>query len=170
MFEKMKKILPLILLVIVVSSCKYEKLLKSKDYRLKYSKAFEYYAKEDYVRAEGLFDQLKPVLKATKQADSVFFYAAYSSYYQDSYMLAAHYFDEFRRTFGNSPFAEEAAFMHAYCVYKLSPRPSLDQTYTYQAISQISLYLSRYPNSTRKKECNDIVMDMEFFFKSQCLI
>ena len=156
----MKRILPLILLVIIVSSCKYEKLLKSRDYRLKYNKALEYYAEEDYVRAEGLFDLLKPILKGTRQADTVFFYSAYSSYNQNHYLLAAHYFDEFRKIFGNSPYAEEASYMHAYCTYKLSPRPSLDQSYSYQAISNLTLYLSRYPNSDKKAECSRIIEEL----------
>lgn len=110
----MRILIPFILLVVIVSSCKYEKLLKSRDYKLKYQKALEYYAEEDYMRAEGLFEQLKPILKGTKQADTVFYYAAYCSFYEKSYLLAAHYFDEFRRTYGNSPFAEETEFMNAY--------------------------------------------------------
>jgi outer membrane protein assembly factor BamD len=141
----MKRLIPLLAILAILSSCKYEKLLKSKDYRLKYEKALEYYAKEDYTRADGLFEQLKPILKGSKEADTVFFYSAYCSYYQNDYLLGAHYFHEFKRTFGNSPFAEEAEFMSAYCYYKLSPRPSLDQAYSVQAISYIGLYLSKYP-------------------------
>lgn len=153
MFKKMRILIPFILLLVIVSSCKYEKLLKSRDYKLQYQKALEYYAEEDYMRAEGLFEQLKPILKGTKQADTVFYYAAYCSFYEKSYLLAAHYFDEFRRTYGNSPFAEETEFMNAYCTYLLSPRPSLDQTYSYQAISLFGLYMSRYPTSERTGEC-----------------
>jgi outer membrane protein assembly factor BamD len=152
MFKKMKRLIPLILLIVIVSSCKYEKLLKSRDYRLKYNKALEYYAEEDYMRASGLLDQLKPILKGTKQADTVFYYAAYCSYYDKSYLSAAYFFDEFKRTFGNSKFAEDAEFMNAYCTFLLSPRPSLDQSYSFQAISLFSLYLSRYPNSNRTSE------------------
>lgn len=157
----MKRILPFILLIVIVSSCKYEKLLKSRDYRLKYDKALEYYANEDYIRAEGLFEQLKPMVKGTKQADTVFFYAAYCSYYQNSFLLAGHYFDEFRKTFGNSPFVEEAEFMNAYSNYKLSPRISLDQSSSYQTISLLSLYLSRYPNSERKAESLRIINELK---------
>ena len=150
----------LILLIVIVSSCKYEKLLKSRDYRLKYDKALEYYAEEDYMRAEGLFEQLKPVLKGTIQADTVFFYGAYCSFNQESYLLAAHYFNEFKTTFGNSPFAEEAEYMSAYCIYLQTPRPSLDQSYTYQAISALSIYMSRYPNSDKADECIRIIQDL----------
>jgi len=149
----MRRLIPFILLLVIVSSCKYEKLLKSRDYKLKYQKALEYYAEEDYMRAEGLFEQLKPILKGTKQADTVFFYAAYANYYQKSYLLASHYFSEFRKTFGNSPFVQEAEYMNAYCTYLMSPKPSLDQQFTYQAISLFGLYLSRYPNSDKTDEC-----------------
>ncbi|NOQ26110.1 MAG: outer membrane protein assembly factor BamD [Bacteroidales bacterium] len=149
----MRRLIPFILLIAMVSSCKYEKLLKSRDYNLKYQKALEYYAEEDYMRAEGLLEQLKPILKGTKQADSVFYYAAYCSYNEKSYMLAAHYFDEFKRTFGNSKFVEDAEFMNAYCTFLLSPRSSLDQTYSYQAITLFGLYMSRYPTSKKTSEC-----------------
>jgi outer membrane protein assembly factor BamD len=156
----MKRLIPLLAILAILSSCKYEKLLKSKDYRLKYEKALAYYAKEDYTRADGLFEQLKPILKGSKEADTVFFYSAYCSYYQNDYLLGAHYFSEFKRTFGNSPFAEEAEFMSAYCYYKLSPRPSLDQAYSVQAISYIGLYLSKYPYSKRKDECIKIIEEL----------
>ncbi|OFX87426.1 MAG: hypothetical protein A2W99_07240 [Bacteroidetes bacterium GWF2_33_16] len=156
----MKRLLLLLAIVALLSSCKYEKLLKSKDYKLKYQKALDYYAKEDYTRANGLFEQLKPILKGSKEADTVFFYSAYCNFNEEDYLLGAHYFSEFRRTFGNSPFAEEAEYMSAYCYYKLSPRPSLDQAYSNQAISYIGLYLSKYPNSERKDECLRIIEEL----------
>ena len=160
MFKKMRRLIPIILLVVIVSSCKYEKLLKSRDYKLKYYKALEYYADEDYMRAEGLFEQLKPILKGTKQADTVYFYAAYCSYNQKSYLLASHYFDEFKKYYGNSHFVEEAEFMKAYCTYRLSPKPSLDQTHSLQAISLFGLYMSRYPNSDRTEQCIDHIEEL----------
>jgi len=156
----MKRYIPIFLLIVIVSSCKYEKLLKSRDYRLKYNKALEYYAEEDYMRAEGLFEQLKPILKGTEQADTVFFYGAYCSYNQKEYLLAAHYFNEFKGFFANSPYAEEAEYMSAYCMYLQTPRSSLDQSYTYQAISALSIYMSRYPNSDRADECIRIIGEL----------
>lgn len=157
----MKRLIPIILVLLAVSSCKYEKLLKSRDYKLKYQKAMEYYADEDYMRAEGLFEQLKPILRGTVQADTVYFYAAYCSFHQKSYLLAAHYFDEFKKYYGNSPFVEEAEFMNAYSIYHLSPKPSLDQTYSYQTISRLGIYLSRYPNSERKDQCIEIIDELK---------
>lgn len=160
MFKKMRRFIPFILLLAIVSSCKYEKLLKSRDYKLKYQKALDYYAEEDYMRAEGLFEQLKPILKGTKQADTVFYYAAYCSYYQKSYLLASHYFSEFKKTYGNSHFVENAEYMTAYCTYLLAPRSSLDQSYSYQAITLFGLYMSRYPNSDKIAECISYIEDL----------
>lgn len=157
----MGRLISLILVLLVVSSCQYEKLLKSRDNRLKFNKALEYYGDEDYMRAEGLFEQLKPILRGTNQADTVYFYAAYCSFHQSSYLLAAHYFDEFKKYYGNSPFVEEAEFMGAYSVYKLSPKPSLDQSYSYQAISLFGIYMSRYPNSERMDECVKIIEELK---------
>ena len=156
----MRKLIPFILLVVMVSSCKYEKLLKSRDYKLKYQKALEYYAEEDYMRAEGLFEQLKPILRGTKQADTVYFYAAYSNYYQKSYLLASHYFDEFKKYYGNSHFVEEAEYMKAYCTYKLSPKSSLDQTYSLQTMALFGLYMSRYPDSDKIQECLGYIKEL----------
>jgi len=161
MFKKMRRFIPIILVVLAVSSCKYEKLLKSRDYKLKYHKALDYYADEDYMRAEGLFEQLKPVLRGTVQADTVYFYAAYCSFNQKSYLLASHYFDEFKKYYGNSPFVEEAEFMNAYSMYYLSPKPSLDQTYSYQTIALLGLYMSRYPNSERTDQCINIIEELK---------
>lgn len=156
----MRRLIPFILLIVIVSSCKYEKLLKSRDYKLKYQKALDYYADEDYMRAEGLFEQLKPILKGTKQADTVFYYAAYCSYYQKSYLLASHYFSEFKKTYGNSHFVEDAEYMTAYCTYLMAPRPSLDQSYSYQAITLFGLYMSRYPNSNKIAQCISYIDDL----------
>ncbi|MCG8410600.1 MAG: outer membrane protein assembly factor BamD [Bacteroidales bacterium] len=157
----MRRFIPILLLILAVSSCKYEKLLKSRDYKLKYNKALEYYAQKDYTKAENLFEQLKPILRGTRQADTVYFYAAYCSFNQKSYLLAAHYFEEFKKYYGNSPFVEEAEYMNAYSVYKLSPRPSLDQTFSNQAIALFGIYLSRYPNSGRRAKCVEIVNELK---------
>ncbi len=156
----MKKVLFLLVAVVVLSACKYEKLLKSHDYKLKYNKALEYYEDEEYARAQGLFEQLRPLFKATRQADTVFFYNAYCSFYMKDYMLAGHYFEEFYKTFGNSKFAEEAEFMTAYSKFKLSPRYTLDQAYTYEAINGFLLYMTRHPNSERIGQCNELISEM----------
>ncbi|MCF8380455.1 MAG: outer membrane protein assembly factor BamD [Bacteroidales bacterium] len=156
-----KSIFYLFVVFIFLASCgEYEKLLKSSDYALKYDKAFEYFEKEDYVRSATIFEQIANVYRGTTKADTINFYRAMSYYYSKDYVLAGHYFGELSVTYKNSEFAEEASYLNAYCFYKLSPRPSLDQDYTYKAINAFSLYLINYKGTDKREECLRIISEM----------
>jgi len=157
-----KKITFYLFLVLFFVSCgKYEKLLKSSDYGLKYKKAFEYYDNGEYVRAATLFEQIAAIYRGTVKADTVQFYRAKSYLYQKDYIMAGNYFHELASTFPNSSFTEESYFLEGFCEYKQSPRPSLDQANTYNAISKLSLFLIKYPYSDRVEEAKAIIKEME---------
>lgn len=140
------------LVLFIVGCSGYEKVLKSSDYKLKYREALRYYEKQDYVRAATIFDQISTVFRGTDQADTIYYYQAMSYFNQGDYILAGHYFRTFARTYGASSFAEDADYMGAFCYYMTSPRPSLDQSNTVQAIQAFQLHLIRYPESSRKEE------------------
>ncbi len=161
MVKKVFVYLILIFPLIAVSCGKYEKLLKSSDYNLKYEKAFEYYENGEYVRAATLFEQIANIYRGTVKADTVWYYRANSYLFQKDYIMAGHYFQELASTFPNSPYAEESAFMEGFCEYKQSPRPSLDQSNTYNTIAILSLFLIKYPNSSKKGEAQEIIKEME---------
>lgn len=150
-----------LLTVFATFSCsQYEKIVKSEDVNLKYTKAFEYYNKGDYVKAGALFDQLAPLTRGTRRADSVFFFQAMSQYKLTDYIIAGHYFNVFVGLYQNSRFIEEAAYMEAYCYYLQSPRPELDQIPTNAALDAFHLYLIRYPKSERIADCQRIVTEL----------
>jgi outer membrane protein assembly factor BamD len=128
---------------------------------MKYKKAFEYYNKEDYNKASALFDDIANVFRATSQADSVYFFQAMSYYKQRDYILAGHYFSTFYQNYLYSPFAEEAEYLAAYCFYKNSPNPSLDQTNTHQAIEAFRSYINRHLVSPRSKEAENLITELE---------
>jgi outer membrane protein assembly factor BamD len=112
------------------------------------------------VKAGTLFDQLTPLTRGTRRADSVFFYQAMTQYKLNDYIIAGHYFNTFVGTYENSGFIEEAAYMEAYCYYLQSPRPELDQTSTYQALDAFRLYMIRYPGSSRITDCLRIILEL----------
>lgn len=148
--------------IIAIASCSgYEKLLKSSDYKLKYEKAFEYYEKEDYVRAATLFEQIANVYRGTVKADTLQFYRAMSYYHQKDYLMASHYFIELSETYRNSAYTEEASYLTGICYYKLSPRPSLDQEYTRKAINSFTLFSINYPESERIEEAARLVRELQ---------
>ena len=160
-FKNMMKIKWLVLVVFVASACSgYEKLLKSTDYHLKYKKAFEYYNAKDYVKAGTIFDQIAPIFRGTKNADSVYFFQAMSYYHQGDYILSGHYFKVFAQTYGGSKFAEDANFYVGYCYYLTSPRPELDQSNTMLAIQAFQLFIIKYPDSKKVDDCQKLINDL----------
>jgi len=135
------------------SCSQYEKIMKSEDVTLKFNSAFNYYSKGEYVRAGSLFDQLAPLTRGTRKADSVYFFQAMTQYKLNDYIIAGHYFNAFVSVYENSKFIEEAAFMEALCYYLQSPRPELDQSSTNMALDAFRLFMIRYPRSQRIADC-----------------
>ena len=149
------------LIVLVTFSCsQYEKIMKSDDVNLKYSSAFTYYNKGEYTKAGALFDQMAPIIRGTRRADSVFFFQAMTQFKLNDYIIAGHYFNSFNSMYENSRFFEEATYMEAYCYYLQSPRPELDQTSTEQALDAFRLFMIRFPRSPKITECQRYILEL----------
>src|SRR5687767_6164570 len=99
----------------LVSCDRFNKLLKSSDYELKYTRAKEYYDKENYIKAEQLYAELIPVYKGTEKAEEIYYYFSYCNYYSGDYSLSQYHFKNFTRQFPSSKHTEECYFMNAYC-------------------------------------------------------
>ncbi|HPE57293.1 MAG TPA: outer membrane protein assembly factor BamD [Bacteroidales bacterium] len=149
-----------ILALVSVSCSQYHKISKSQDYKFKYEKAMEYYEREDYFRALGLFDQVIPFYRGTEEAEDIAYKYAYAYYNQKEYIMASYYFDRFYKTYPRSERAEECMFMSAYCKYKESPNYKLDQTTTKEGISQLQLFINAYPTSERVEQCNGLIDEL----------
>ncbi len=130
------------------SGCsKYQRLLKSDDYEMKYKKTVEYYEDEKYFKAYPLIEELIAVFRGTARAEKLYYMYAYSDYYTGDLLLASHRFTQFAKTFPTSSSREECLFMSAYCQYLMSPPPNLDQESTYQAIQELQQFINTHPFS-----------------------
>ena len=143
-----------------MSCSSYQKLLKSSDNELKYTKSLEYYEKGNYKAAQQLFEQIQAFYKGTDKAEKIAFYNANCYYKLKDYILGGYYFKSFSTNFSTSIYAEEALYMSAYCSYLESPRSSLDQTSTKEAISSLQLFINQYPKSSRVAECNKLIDEL----------
>lgn len=132
-------------------------MVKSTNMDAKLDYAIELYNKKQYFKALPLFEELVTVFRGTKKAEKTYYYYSYTNYQLEDYETAAYDFDNFARTFPNSEFTEECAFMHAYCYYQDSPEYSLDQTSTAKAINELQLFADRYHTSTRVEQCNTLI-------------
>ena len=157
----MKNFIGFLLVIILMSSCsEYQKLLKSGDSQAMYKKAVEYYNNGDYTKASNLFDGIRMVFQGTSKAQSVAYYRSFCSYNQKDYEVAAELFKQFVSIYPESSYVEECLYMIGYCNFLASPKARLDQTVTEKAMESFQLYLSRYPNSSRKEQIHEYMDEM----------
>ncbi len=144
--------------LLVISACsQYQRLLQSDDHELKYQTAIEYYEEGEYGRTITLLSDVMPVYRGTAEAQRINYYFAMAHYKNGEYTLASHYFKSYVDAFPNSENAEEFLFLSAYCQYLESPRYSLDQTNTRQAIREFQNFINRYPQSERVADANELI-------------
>ncbi|MFO7977426.1 MAG: outer membrane protein assembly factor BamD [Bacteroidales bacterium] len=156
----MRFILPFMLLFLAASCSNYQKIVKSNDNDFKFEKAVEYYEDEDYNKAIGLLTDVIPAFRGTQKAEQVNYYYAMAHYKMRDYTLASHYFKSFVTAFPGSENAEEFLFLSAYSKYLESPRPSLDQTPTREAIGELQSFINRYPQSERVADANELIDEL----------
>jgi outer membrane protein assembly factor BamD len=101
--------------------------------------------KADYVDAIEDFSFIKIRFPGTEVSDKVQYYLALSYFYQKEYLLAAYEFDNFLKNYPLSPLYPEGKFMLANTYYELSPKYSLDQEFTKEALNEFLSFVELYP-------------------------
>ena len=167
-----KKTVPILLmtLLLLVSSCSStEKILRSADANLKYTKALEWYNKGAYYKAIPVFEELMGLYKGTKTTEEVYYYYCMAQYKQGNYVLSAFHFKNYVTKHPLSQYTEECLYMHAESYAKQSPKANLDQTETYKAIDAYQVFINQYPMSERVAYCNDKIDEMRLKLETKAL-
>ena len=151
----------LLTLVLLLVSCgDYQKLLKSDDAELKYTKAVEYFDKGDFMRATTLFNDISIYFKGTERSETVLNYLAKSYMGQKDYFTAGDYYKTYVKTYPKGKYVVESKYMIAYCYYLDSPDARLDQAATISAIAAFQEFLDVYPESDKVPEANKLLGEM----------
>lgn len=155
---RVKNLLFICLGLLALSSCgNFEKVRKSSDVNMKLTKANEYYDKKEYMHANELYGDLKGVMKNTRNYEALYYRYCYTFYYMKNYLEASYYFKNFVEYFPNSKNTDECEFMHGVCLYKYSPKYSLDQTNTVKALEALQSFINTHPKSDKVSEANNYV-------------
>ena len=145
-----KKLVFFATVTVILASCgEYQKLLKSTDPELKYSKAIEYFEKKDFMRATTLFDDISNYFKGSERSETLLNYLAKSYVGQKDYYTAIEYFKSYTRTYPKGKYIQDAKYMIAYCNYLNSPDARLDQTVTHEAIAAFQEFIDFFPESEK---------------------
>lgn len=184
----MKKYFPIIILLFIFASCgskksmvdntlidttkkvSFNKVLKSSDYEMKYKMAVNYYNNEKYMKAIDLFEQLVPHYRGLTRGEEVYFTYCLCNMKVGDYLYAGYHFKSFYDLYPYSKYAEEALFLSAYCNYLETPRWSLDQQPTKDAIDQFQLFVSKFPHSTLIDSTNFLVDTMRFTLEKKAFM
>ncbi len=114
----------------------------------------------DYVEAVDDFSFLKIRFPGTAISDKVQYYLAVSYFRQKEYLLAAYEFDSFLKNYPLSPLAPDAMFMLGSTYYELSPKFSLDQEFTREAIGELLAYIEQYPEDSHTAEAEKKINEL----------
>jgi outer membrane protein assembly factor BamD len=151
----------LIILVLLSSCGDYQKLLKSTDFDLKKSKAKEYYDKGEYVKTTEILTQILPRFRATEEAEDLNWMNAQAYFGMKDYIMAGSTFKSFIEQFPFGKHAEDAYYMAALCDYNMSPRPELDQENTKNALEEFTIFLNKFPNSSKVEDSKKRIKDLQ---------
>jgi outer membrane protein assembly factor BamD len=152
----------LALAAVAMSACnKYEKLLKSPDFAMKYREANKFHAAGKTEKALRLYENVLPFYRSRPQEDSINMQIARCYYALYDYITAAYYFDYVRSHFPRSPFVEEADHLTAMSSYNQVLRAELDQAQTYDAIQKFEYFINKHPQSQQKEEVQKQLSKLE---------
>ena len=148
--------------LMLLSSCNaYQKTLNNPDTSIKYKAAEAYYKSGEYRRANRLFEQILPAYRGKPQAQRIIYFFANTYLQTKDYYLAAYQFESFIKSYPKSGRVEEVSFLAAKCYYMLSPRYSLDQANTNEALDKLQIFIDNYPNSEFLPQANAYVQELQ---------
>ncbi len=153
----MKKLLIILFIFSLYSCSKYQKLLKSDNFDVKYETAVDLFNDKKYSRSLTLLEDILSEFKGSSKSEDIYYYYTFCLYHLGDYTNAAFHFNNFSKTFLSSVKLEEMAFMSAKCYYLETPPSYYDQTNTFNAINQLELFISDYPNSSNIIEAQSLI-------------
>lgn len=113
-----------------------------------------------YLDAIDDFSSIKVKFPGSQISDKVQFYLAESYFNKGEFLLAAYEYVSLQKNFGLSAFIPESKYKLGVCYYKESPKPSLDQEYTRDAISELSIFIGQYPGDKNVLDANIKLQDL----------
>ncbi len=148
---------------VILTSCSgYNRVVKSDDYGAKFKMANELFDSGKEVKSITLYEQVYQRMPKTGEGELAYFRIGKAYYIGEDYYMAGYYLGMFSKRFAASPKAEEALFLSALCGVQESAEPSLDQTATELAISDLQQFIDRFPNSNLIDSSNHIIDRLRF--------
>lgn len=154
------KFVQFFILVFLLVSCSGAGFKQQAAPRDQYSYAMEQYNDNKFFKAQMAFQRLIYSFPGQTFIDTAQYYLGMSFYNMKHYPEAIAEFRRLLSAYPSSAFADDAQFQVAVSFYDQSPKYHHEQSETYDAIDEFSLFLTRYPRSPRKEEAQDKLGDL----------
>lgn len=125
-----------------------------------YQTAKKNYDRKDYLQAIDDFTLIKVKFAGSIISDKSQYYLGMSYLKREEFLLAAYEFEYLIKNYATSPYVLDSRFQLGMCYYGLSPKYSLDQTYTYMAINEFKNYLELYPTDKNSPQAEAKVKEL----------
>lgn len=159
---KLKHLIILLSVIVLTSCSQYNKVLNKGSVSDKYKMATEMYEAQKFDKALRLFEMITPSYRGKPQMERIQFMVSQSYMNTKDYSNAAYYFEKFATNYPKSSKKEEAAFSGAKCHFLASPKYSVDQTETKEALVAFQKYINAYPDSKNLPEANKMVNKLQY--------
>ena len=154
-------ILSFTVFLFLISCGNYNKLQKTNNYDYKYEAAKQYYFEGQYNRASLLLQDVIATFKGTNKGEESLFLSGMSSYKARNYNAAMSFFRKYYQSYPRGLYTEKAHFYCGMSLYKNIPEVKLDQSATYEAISEFQEFLELYPGSVLSAEVQEIIFKLQ---------
>lgn len=159
----MKKLLiVLCAAVVTLTSCnEFTAVQKSMDYDYRYEVAKASFVEGNYSQASALLGDVLAIMKGTTNAEESLYLLAQTEFCGRSYETAATYFKKYYQTYPKGIYTQQARFYAAYSLYMQTPDPRLDQTATWDAISEFQNFMDYFPYSDLKPRAQALITELQ---------
>ncbi len=135
----------IIALTVLLISCKSSEVQKPLTADERFALGKKKYDDGDYLDAIAEFNIIKLQFSGSSVGDDAQFYLGECHYQEEEYLIAAEEYQTLRRSMPASPLVPMAQYKTAMCYYDLSPRSTLDQTYTKRAVDELQSFIEYNP-------------------------
>lgn len=155
------KYLLLVLPLLLASCSEYTKLQKITDYTYKYELGKKYYAEGYYNKSTLCLQDVIAMLKGTEQGEESLFLLGMASYKAHNYDASASYFRKYYQSYPKGIYAEKARYYCGLSLYNNIPEVKLDQTATYEAITEFQNFLELYPSGEYSEAAQNKIFELQ---------
>lgn len=148
-------------ILLMVSCVDYNRVVKTQDYDYKYEAAKQYFAEGQYNRSATLLADVQSVLKGTEQGEEALYMMALCNMKAHAYDAAVATYRNYYNTYPKGKYAQEARYNCGLSLYMTTPETKLDQTATYEAVTEFQNFIDNFPNSKYRGQAQDYIFKLQ---------